>query len=294
VVTRGLGKRYGRRDALVGLDLEVPRGEVFGYLGPNGAGKSTTLRLLMGFLRPTSGSARVLGGDAWHDAVQVHRRVGYVPGDPALYGRRTGLETLTLLARLRGGDDLRRACALADDLQLDLGRRVGELSKGNRQKVALVAALAPQPELLLLDEPTTALDPLVQQQVHGLFRAHADAGGTVLLSSHVLDEVDRTADRVGILRAGRLVAVEQLADLRARSLHAVVARTATPPDAAAWAALPGVRDLEVDDAGVSCRVPRTGLDDVVTLLGRTGLLDLRVEPASLEETFLGYYEEAPA
>jgi ABC-2 type transport system ATP-binding protein len=221
--------------------------------------------------------------------VEVHRRVGYVPGDPALYGRRTGLELLTLLARLRGRDDVRRARELADDLQLDLGRRVGELSKGNRQKVVLVGALAPQPELLLLDEPTTALDPLVQQQVHGLFRAHADAGGTVLLSSHVLDEVDRTADRVGILREGRLVAVEQLADLRARSLHRVVARTAARPDETAWRTVPGVRDLEVGPDGVSCRVARSGLDRVVALLATTPLLDLQVEPASLEETFLGYY-----
>ena len=291
----GLSKRFGRGTAAVtALDevsLEVVRGEVFGYLGPNGAGKTTTIRLLLGLLRPTSGSAVVFGRDSWRDATEIHQRVGYVPGEPAFYDRLTGLDHLRFYARLRGGVDPDHVRRLADRLGLDLGRAARSLSKGNRQKLALLQALMGRPDLLVLDEPTSGLDPLVKEEVHALFRDHAAAGGTVLLSSHALDEVQRTADRIGIIRAGRLIAVERLAELRARSLHHVTVRFAGPVDRTRTAAVPGLRDVAFDGPTLHCSAPADAMYLLVEQIARYRLADLSCQEADQEESFLAFYGE---
>ncbi|GAB3055566.1 ABC transporter ATP-binding protein [Intrasporangium mesophilum] len=287
--TSGLGKRFGRSWALRGLSLAIERGEVFGYLGPNGAGKTTTIRLLLGLLRPTAGSAAVCGHDAWRDSVAVRRRVGYLPGEPATYGRMTGRQHVEYLSRLRGQPWFPRADELAARLVLDLDRPARDLSRGNRQKLALVLALMPPVDLLVLDEPTSGLDPLAQQEFHVLLREHAASGGAVLLSSHVLSEVQRVADRVGVLRSGELIAVDRLDQLRSRSLHHIHATFEDPVDAADFASLPDVRDVMVADHTMTCSAPEDALDSVVKALGRHTLRDLTCTEAELEETFLAYY-----
>ncbi len=299
IQTAGLSKSYGRTSALVDVDLEVHRGEVFGYLGPNGAGKTTTLRLLLGLLRPTRGQARVLGLDSWRQAPAVHARVGYVPGDPALYDKLTGRALTRYLGSLRGcydGDGSLRGCydgahvaALAQRLDLDLDRPAGTLSKGNRQKLILVLAMMHRPELLLLDEPTSGLDPLVQVEFLAMMREHVAEGGSVLLSSHVLDEVQRVADRVGIIRAGRLVAIERLETLRARSLHRLRAHLADGVNLSEFAEVPDLHDLRLRDGVLTCSAPQSSLDALVKRLAAHEVLDLACEEAGLEETFLTYY-----
>jgi ABC-2 type transport system ATP-binding protein len=282
-------KTYSRTLALRSVNLEIRAGEVFGYLGPNGAGKTTTLRLLMGLLRATSGRVEVLGLDAWRDAVTVHRRVGYVPGEPALYERLTGREHTAYFGHLRRDAAAKRAAELAGRLDLDLDRPSRQLSKGNRQKLALVLALMSSPRLLVLDEPTSGLDPIVQQEFHALLREHTAAGGTVLLSSHVLAEVQRVADRVGVLRAGQLVAVEQLEDLRAASLHHIAAQLTEPVDRSDFATLPGVRDLTVSGCHLTCSAPQSALDGVLKAVARHSIVDFECAEADLDETFLAYY-----
>ncbi len=285
----GLTKSFGRTVALRDVDLVVRRGEVLGYLGPNGAGKTTTLRILMGFVRPSAGSARVLGRDAWRESALVHRDVGHLSGEPALHDRLTGREHVRATARLRGQDDVRRAWAVADRLDLDLDRPARALSKGNRQKLAVVLALMSDPSLLVLDEPTSGFDPLVQQEFQAMLAEHTAAGGSALLSSHVLGEVQRTADRIGVLRAGRLVAVEEMDVLRERSLHRIRARVADAVNAAEFAGVPGVRDLTVTGSTLSCSAPAAALDAIVGRLAAHRLLDLECTEADLEETFLAYY-----
>lgn len=287
--TERLSKRYGPHRALTEVDLVVRRGEVFGYLGPNGAGKTTTIRVLLGFLRPTSGRAEVFGLDSWADSARIHADLGYVPGDVAFWERMTGRELLTHLARLRGGVDLAYAHDVAARLDVDLRRPLRTLSKGNRQKIAIVQALMSRPSLLVLDEPTSGLDPLVQQQVQDMVREHAGRGGTVLLSSHMLSEVQRIADRVGIIRGGRLVAVERLADLRAKSLHHVAVHFAAPVEAAMFTRIEGVRDVVVHDHLLTCAAPQAALDDLLKAVATRHIVDLSCEEASLEETFLAYY-----
>ena len=289
VRTMGLGKSFGPTVALRDVDLTIGRGEVFGYLGPNGAGKTTTLRLLLGMLRPTTGRASVLGLDAWRDAVAVHRRVGYLPGEPALYGKLSGRQHVAYFGHLRGAANDRRALSLADRLDLDLDRPAHELSKGNRQKLAVVLALMSGPELLVLDEPTSGLDPIVQQEFYALLREQTDTGGSVLLSSHVLGEVQRVADRIGVVRSGRLIAVERMADLREKSLHHVGARFADDVNVAEFAAVPGVRDLAVTGRVMTCSAPQAALDGLLKRITRHPVVDLDCAEAELEETFLAYY-----
>jgi ABC-2 type transport system ATP-binding protein len=291
VRTESLSKDYGRTRALVDVDLEIHRGEVFGYLGPNGAGKTTTIRVLLGLLRPTAGRAAVFGLDSWRESTAIHRRVGYVPGETGLYERMTGRALTGYLGSLRGGVDPQYVDRLAHRLDLDLDRPARALSKGNRQKLALVQALMNRPELLVLDEPTAGLDPLVQQQFQALLREHTADGGTVLLSSHVLDEVQRTADRVGIIRAGHVIAVERLDSLRAQSMHHVSATLAGPVDPSRFTAIPGVRDLRFLDGQLTCSAPQSALDALVKEISRHEVLDLGCEEAGLEETFLAYYGE---
>lgn len=289
VRTEGLGKSFGATVALQDVDLTIERGEVFGYLGPNGAGKTTTLRLLMGMMRPTSGRAIVLGLDAWRDAVAVHRRVGYLPGEPSLYGRLTGRQHVSYFGHLRRDADGTRARLLADRLDLDLRRPARELSKGNRQKLAVVLALMSEPDLLVLDEPTSGLDPIVQREFHALLSEQTGRGGSVLLSSHVLGEVQRIADRIGLVRAGRLISVERMSDLRAKSLHHVGARFGDEVSASEFAAVPGVRDLAVTGRSLTCSAPQSALDGLLKRITRHPVVDLDCAEAELEETFLAYY-----
>jgi len=290
-----LSKRYGPHPALVDIDLEIEPGEVFGYLGPNGAGKTTTIRILLGLLRPTAGRAEVFGLDTWTDAVAVHARTGYVPGDPGLWERLTGEATVVYLAQLRRDlPQIERAHDLADRLELDLSRRISELSKGNKQKLVITQAFMGEPDLVVLDEPTTGLDPLMQQEFHAIVHDTTGRGGTVFLSSHLLDDVQRTADRVGVIREGRLVAVERLQDLRAKAVHHVIASFDGPFDHAAFAAIAGVRDVTITGDGIELRTAAGSLDDVVKMLARQRVVDVEITEADLEEMFLAFYagEEA--
>ena len=289
VRTEGLSKSYGRTLALHDVDLTIARGEVFGYLGPNGAGKTTTLRLLMGMIRPSAGRAEVLGLDAWRESVAVHRQVGYLPGEPVLYGRMTGRQHAEYFNNLRGTRGDGRCAALATRLDLDLDRPARALSKGNRQKLAVVLALMSDPELLVLDEPSSGLDPIVQQVFYAIVADHTRAGGSVLLSSHVLAEVQRVSDRIGVLRAGRLIAVERLDELRGKSLHHVNAQFAEPVSPTDFASVPGVRDLRITDHSMSCNAPQSALDQLLRQVTTHPVVDFECAEAELEETFLAYY-----
>jgi ABC-2 type transport system ATP-binding protein len=290
VRTESLTKRYGRLLALDRLTLEVRAGEVLGFLGPNGAGKTTTLRLLMGFLRPTAGSARVHGLDAWRDRVAVHARTGYLPGDVRLWPRLTAREAAGHLARLRGLDHDPGITDLAKRLDVDLDRPVRELSRGNRQKAGLLLALLGEPDLLLLDEPTSGLDPLIQQEFHHLLRERVEAGAAVLLSSHVLSEVEHVADRVAIIRAGRLLLAESLARLREKARHTVEVRFASAPPPDAFAGVPGIGDVRLEGPVLRCTMQGL-VDPLVKALGRFTVTDLNSREADLEETFLALYGE---
>jgi ABC-2 type transport system ATP-binding protein len=289
IETFGLTKTYGTTVALRDLDLRLLPGEVVGYLGPHGAGKTTTLRLLMGLLRPTAGSARVLGYDSWSDSVRAHRDIGYLPGEPAFYRRLTGAQHLRYVGHLRGDSGMTHGEELAGRLDLDLSRPATALSKGNRQKLAVVLAMMSRPRLLLLDEPTSGLDPLVQQEFQQLLRDHTDTGGAVLLSSHVLAEVQRLADRIGVVRRGRLIAMERLESLRAKSLHHVVATFAAPVPTEEFARLAGVHDVRIDGATLRCSAPQSSLDALLRQVCRHTVVDFECAEAELEETFLRYY-----
>ncbi|WP_009472531.1 ABC transporter ATP-binding protein [Rhodococcus sp. JVH1] len=290
ICTVGLSKRFGSVLALDAVDLNVVEGEVFGYLGPNGAGKSTTLRLLTGLLRPTAGSARVLGLDAWSAAPAVHRRIGYVPGELALYDRLTGRQHITFFGHLRGDPVDKAATVFADRLDLDLDRTARTMSKGNRQKLALVLALMSGPQLLILDEPTGGLDPLVQHEFHAIIREHTASGGTVLLSSHVLGEVQQVADRVGVLREGRLIAVESLHELRQKSLHHITAECSTPIQESDFRDVAGIRGLTVAGTSLTCSAPQSALDALIRRISHYGIVDFECAEADLEETFMAFYE----
>jgi beta-exotoxin I transport system ATP-binding protein len=293
IESQGLSKTYhGKVQALVGLDLRVEIGEVFGYLGPNGAGKSTTIRLLLGLIRPTAGSASVLGADTWRDGVAARRSVGYLPGDLRLSDRLTGAEQLASLARLRGGVDATLRDELCDRLDVDLGRPIRQLSKGNRQKLGLVQAFMHRPDVVVLDEPTAGLDPLLQAEVRTLLRETAAEGRTVFISSHSLDEVQHVADRVAIIRTGRLVAVDAVESLRERSLRHVTITFAEPVPRATFAALDGVRVTESEGPVVRLSVPEAAMDTVVKLVASHPIVDFVSQPADLEEIFLERYRGA--
>ncbi|HEX2902130.1 MAG TPA: ABC transporter ATP-binding protein [Jatrophihabitans sp.] len=282
-------KFFGSTRALADVDITIDSGEVFGYLGPNGAGKSTTLRLIMGLIRPTRGSAEVLGLDCWRQAAAAQQLIGYVPGEPALYRKLTGQQHIEYLSALRRIACLPRAEQLARRLDLDLSRRAEALSKGNKQKLAIVLAMMHDPRLLVLDEPSTGLDPFARDALLGLIRSHAEHGGTVLLSSHVLDEVQRIADRVGIVRAGRLIAAERLGELRATSLHHVNARLGEPVDPAEFTGIGGILDVWISGVEVRMKAPQASLDAVLGRLIRHRIEDLSCTEADLEETFRTFY-----
>ena len=294
IATHGLTKRY-RADvaALDGLELEVGRGEVFGFLGPNGAGKSTTIRLLLDLIRPTAGTASLLGLDARRDGVQARRRVGYLPGDLRLADRLTGREQLDSLARLRGTTRPELRDTLVERFGVTLDRPIRELSKGNRQKLGVVQAFMHRPELLILDEPTSGLDPLLQEEFRLLLRETAADGRTVFLSSHSLDEVQHAADRLALIRDGRLLRVDTVAALRAHAVRHVTVTFAEAADPAAFAGIEGVRVESADDRVVRLALPAGAMDAVVKAAARHRIVDLVSAPAQLEEIFLDLYRASP-
>ncbi|CRK60957.1 Methionine ABC transporter ATP-binding protein [Alloactinosynnema sp. L-07] len=288
----GLVKTFGRTRALDGLDLTVRTGEVHGFLGPNGSGKSTTIRVLLGLLRSDSGTATLLGGDPWKDATALHRRLAYVPGDVSLWPTLSGGEVIDLLGRLRGGLDQRRRADLLERFDLDPRKKGRTYSKGNRQKVALVAALASDVELLVLDEPTSGLDPLMEAVFQECIEEERDRGRTVLLSSHILAEVETLCDRVSIIRAGRTVETGTLSELRHLTRTAITAELATPPNGIA--ALAGVHDVKVNGNHVSFDVDTRELDGALKALTYSGVRALTSQPPTLEELFLRHYQEEVA
>ena len=283
----GLVKTFGQTRALDGLDLEVATGEVHGFLGPNGSGKSTTIRVLLGLLRPDSGDVRLLGGDPWREAVALHCRLAYVPGDVTLWPTLSGGEAIDLLGRLRGGLDPRRRAELLDRFDLDPRKKARTYSKGNRQKVALVAALASDAELLILDEPTSGLDPLMEAVFQGCIREVRAEGRTVLLSSHILAEAEALCDRVSIIRLGRTVQSGSLAELRHLTRTSITVETARP--ATGLEPLPGVHDLRHENGRLHFDVDTDGLDDVLHRLLPFGVRSLTSTPPTLEELFLRHY-----
>ncbi|MFI0905695.1 ATP-binding cassette domain-containing protein [Streptomyces sioyaensis] len=287
----GLHKSFGRTHALDGLDLRVGAGEVHGFLGPNGAGKSTTIRVLLGLLRADGGTARLLGRDPWQDAVELHRRIAYVPGDVTLWRNLSGGEVIDLYGRLRGGLDAARRAELLERFELDPTKKGRTYSKGNRQKVALVAAFASAPdvELLILDEPTSGLDPLMEEVFQNCVAEERDRGRTVLLSSHVLSEVEALCDRVSIIRNGRTVESGSLGELRHLTRTSVVAELAGRPNG--LAGLPGVHGLEIRGQRVTFQVDTDKLDAVLRSLGTSGVRSLTSTPPTLEELFLRHYQD---
>jgi ABC-2 type transport system ATP-binding protein len=286
-----LVKSFGRTNALDGLDLSVRTGEVHGFLGPNGAGKSTTLRVLLGQLKANGGSATVFGRDPWRDAVEIHRQLAYVPGDVSLWPNLSGGEIIDLLTRLRGGADAVLRAQLIEAFQLEPTKKARSYSKGNRQKVALIAALARRADLYVFDEPTSGLDPVMESVFRSeIDRVRAD-GGTVLLSSHILSEVEQLCDRVTIIRAGKTVETGTLTSLRHLTRSSF--RVTTPAEPAAIAALPGVHDLVVEAGQLAFDVDVTAIDGVLAQLTAAGVSGLTVTPPSLEELFLRHYSDAP-
>ncbi|BDY26248.1 ABC transporter ATP-binding protein [Mycolicibacterium mageritense] len=289
VEIRGLSKSFGHTRALDGLNLTVSPGHVTGFLGPNGAGKSTTIRVLLGLLRADSGTIRLLGGDPWHDAVDLHRRIAYVPGDVTLWPNLTGLQAIDFLCRLRGnGVDTRRRDQLIDRFELDPHKKARTYSKGNRQKVAIIAAFSCHSELYILDEPTSGLDPLMERAFQQCVAEVSRHGAAVLLSSHILAEVEKLCDDVTIIRAGRTVRSGTLAELRHLMRTTVAARTRS--DGRALQQVPYVHDFRIRDGQVRFSVDRADLEFTMEHLTDLGIEDLTVTPASLEDMFLREYQ----
>jgi ABC-2 type transport system ATP-binding protein len=288
IETDGLTKRYGDARGIEDVSMNVEAGEVFGFLGPNGAGKTTTIRTLLDLLHPTSGSARLFGLDSRRDSLAIRAQLGNLPGDFSYDPRLTGRELLSFLAEVRGVRDLGRASQLAERFRADLERPLGELSRGNRQKIGLIQAFFHDPELLILDEPTGGLDPLMQEEFLELVREEGQYGKTAFLSSHELDEVQRVCDRVGIIRDGRLVAVEKVAELTGRAYRHVSLEFDGPVDASEFAQLPGVSELVTAGSRISFKV-EGDLDPVVKAAARHSVHDIEVTQPTLEEVFLTYY-----
>ncbi|MFD0690917.1 ABC transporter ATP-binding protein [Actinomadura fibrosa] len=289
----GLVKTFGRTRALDGLDLTVRAGEVHGFLGPNGAGKSTTIRVLLGLLRADSGTAVLLGGDPWRDATELHRRLAYVPGDVTLWPNLSGGEVIDLLGRMRGGLNQKRRTELLERFELDPKKKGRAYSKGNRQKVGLIAALASDAELLILDEPTSGLDPLMEEVFQECIREERRNGRTVLLSSHILSEVEALCERVTIIRNGVAVESGSLDEMRHLTLTSIDAELAAPPRG--LSDLPFVHDVEVDGNRVRFDVVTDRLDEVLRRLTESGVRSLASHPPTLEQLFLRHYQdELPA
>ena len=287
---QGLHKSFGRTVALDGLDLTVATGEIHGFLGPNGAGKSTTIRILLGLLRADSGTARLLGGDPWTQIESLHRRLAYVPGDVTLWPNLTGGEVIDLLARLRGGVDPRRRTELLELFDLDPTKKARTYSKGNRQKVALVAALSYDVDLLLLDEPTAGLDPLMEKVFRDVIERDRSDGRTIFLSSHILSEVEALCDRVSIIKDGRVVESGSLAELRHLTRTSLTAVLASAPTSAELAAIPGFHEVQVQGTTVTGSVDTDAIGAVLATLGPFGIQDLTSQPPTLEQLFMRSYQ----
>jgi len=290
ILVSDVTKSFGRTRALDGLNLSVESGEVHGFLGPNGAGKTTTIRILLGLLRADAGRAEVLGKDPWREAVELHRRLAYVPGDVNLWPNITGGETIDLLASLRGGIDRKRRDHLVDRFDLDPAKKGRTYSKGNRQKVALVSGLASDAELLILDEPTAGLDPLMEVIFKDCIREAKAEGRTVLLSSHILAQVEELCDRISIIRQGKVVETGSLAELRHLTRTTIVAETAEPP--VTLSGLPGIHNLETEDGRVRFDVDAGQLDAAVKGLASLGVRSLTSHPPTLEQLLLRHYGDA--
>jgi beta-exotoxin I transport system ATP-binding protein len=292
--TEALTKHYGDVEALVDLDLDVRAGEVFGFLGPNGAGKTTMIRTILDEIRPTAGSASILGMDTHRQSVVIRKHIGYVPGDLSMYPNLTGRDTLTYFSNLRGGVDWSYVDQLADRIDADLSKKVGDLSSGNRQKVGIIQAFMNKPDVLIMDEPSSGLDPLIQREFQSMMREVAAEGRTVFLSSHTLSEVQRVADRVGIIRHGHLIALEAVADLRSKAIRRVDLYFDAPVAAAAFEGLPGVREVESENHHVVLSFD----GQMETLLNvatdQNTLVDIHTQEADLEEIFLTYYRDEGA
>jgi beta-exotoxin I transport system ATP-binding protein len=291
--TDRLSKRYGTARGIEKVSISVDQGEVYGFLGPNGAGKTTTIRTLLDLLHPTSGRATVFGLDSHEESRAIRARTGNLPGDFACDPRLTGREFLEFCAEARGMSGLGTASLLAQRFEADLDRRIGELSRGNRQKIGLIQALFHDPELLMLDEPTTGLDPLMQEEFLAVIIEYRDRGGTVFLSSHDLDEVERVCDRVAIIREGRLAAVERVAELRGRSYHHVSIEFDSAVDGATFRRIPGISHLQVEGCRVSFKISGP-LDPVVKAAARHTVLDMELTEPTLEEIFLTFYGQKAA
>jgi ABC-2 type transport system ATP-binding protein len=291
ILTEGLTKHYGEVKALVDLDLEVKMGEVFGFLGPNGAGKTTMIRTILDLIHPTSGKATLVGLDSRADSVEIRKHIGYLPSDLSMYPNLTGRDMITYFANLRGGADRGYVDELAQRLRADLSKKVGDLSSGNRQKVGIILAFMNRPQLLIMDEPSPGLDPLVQREFQAMMREVASEGRTVFLSSHTLSEVQRVADRVGIIRTGHLVDVEFVDDLRSKAIRTVELQFDAPVEAVVFEGVPGVRDVQVARHHATM-----SFDGQMDLLLKTAtehytLIDVNTQEADLEEIFLEYYRD---
>lgn len=288
IETHDLTKYYGKARGVIDVNLEVQSGEVFGFLGPNGAGKTTTIRMLMDFIRPTSGSASIFGMDVRRDSVAIRRRVGNLPGEMELYGNMSGAEVLRYIARLRDNVDWSYTEALADRLQADLSKKSRAYSHGNKQKIGLIAAFMSKPDLLILDEPSTGLDPLMQQEFYKMIAEVKADGRTVFLSSHILPEVERTCDRVAIIRAGRLVSLESITEIKAKSMRQVEIRFASPVSVSDFVSVDGVNDVIVDNGTLRCSLVGK-MDALVKAAARYDVIDMETRQATLEDTFLTFY-----
>jgi ABC-2 type transport system ATP-binding protein len=293
IETSGLTKHYGDVRALVDLDLAVQQGEVFGFLGPNGAGKTTTIRAMLDYITPTAGSATVLGMDAAADSVRLRHRIGYMPAEYSLYDKLTGGQYLQYFANLRGGVDGEYVAKLAKRFDADLSRKIADYSTGNKQKIGIIQAFMSQPELLILDEPSTGLDPLMQQELQALIREVQDEGRTVFLSSHTLSEVERVADRVGILRQGHLVVVERVDELKRKAIRRLDIEFESPVPDAAFASIANVRS--VSSRGRHTTVTFDGpVGDLLRTVVDHDVLNIHSREADLEEIFLAYYRNQAA
>ena len=286
----GLTKHYGDVRALIDLNLEIQAGEVFGFLGPNGAGKTTTIRTMLDEIRATSGRVSILGMDSHTDSVAIRRRIGYVPGDLAMYPNLTGRDTLTYFANLRGGVDWSYVDELTDRLDADLSKKVGDLSSGNRQKIGVIQAFMNKPDVLIMDEPSSGLDPLVQRDFQAMMREVAAEGRTVFLSSHTLSEVQRVADRVGIIRHGRLIALESVAGLRSKAIRTIELEFASEVPADLLRPVPGVREVTVEDHRALLSYDGK-MDALLKALHHHEVVDISTREADLEEIFLTYYRD---
>ncbi|MDE0975545.1 MAG: ABC transporter ATP-binding protein [Candidatus Nanopelagicales bacterium] len=289
--TSGLTKNYGDLAALADLNLSVSAGEVFGFLGPNGAGKTTAIRLLMNEIGATSGTAWILGLDVHRDSVALRHRIGYLPSELELYPNMTGADLIHFFANLRGGVDARYVEQLGERLNAQMSKKIGDLSSGNRQKIGIIQAFMNKPEFVILDEPSAGLDPLVQRELQGLIRETADQGGTVFLSSHTLSEVQRVADRVGIIRSGKLIALETIASLRGKGIRKIEIELASEPEESVFEGITGIRSLLIERNRVFISYEGTMEKLLSAVMSKCDLLDVSTNEADLEEVFLTYYHD---